>query len=99
MIDPFEKYEADIKRLTADTFSMSNVIQRLMAEKFTLHNACRQTNKGIARLRRRCDSQRRKIGELKSILGAIVHLVGEDGGNVPQRWLEAINGRRPEKAT
>ena len=64
-----------------------------LVQNLHLREACRNNTKGIERLRRRCDSQRRKIDELKACLQEAI------AEGAPQRWLEAINGRRPEKAT
>jgi DNA gyrase/topoisomerase IV subunit A len=55
-----------------------------------LRDACRQTNKGIGRLRRRCDAQAKKIEELKEIVREAIAL-----GIAPARWVEAVDGRRP----
>jgi hypothetical protein len=55
-----------------------------------LRDACRQTNKGIGRLRRRCDAQTKKIAELKAIVRAAI-----SEGDAPQHWIEAVDGRRP----
>ena len=60
-----------------------------------LRDACRQTNKGIHRLSKRCAAQAKKIAELKACLQESM-----DQGLAPQHWIEAVEGRRPaEKAT
>ena len=64
-----------------------------------LRDACRQTNKGISRLRRRCDSQTKKIAALKAALVEAFGAHAARGGEIKQSWIEAVEGRRPEKAT
>jgi uncharacterized coiled-coil protein SlyX len=62
-----------------------------------LRDACRQTNKGIHRLSKRCASQAKKIAELKAIVREAMSRVDYE---YPQHWVDAVNGRRPaEKAT
>lgn len=101
MIDPFESYEKKINDLKDDVrdchkaIGLSELaIASTLAENRRLRDACRQTNKGISRLRRRCDSQTKKIAELKACLQESI-----EQGLAPQHWIEAVEGRRPEKAT
>ena len=75
MIDPFEKYEKkivelkdDIRNMDKGTRILDRVLGETLDENRRLRDACRQTNKGISRLRRRCDSQAKKIAELKACL-------------------------------
>lgn len=101
MIDPFEKYEkriVELKDHIRDMDKGTEILDRVLGETINenrrLRDACRQTNKGIARLRRRCGSQAKKIAELKACLRESI-----DQGLAPQSWIEAVEGRRPEKAT
>ena len=101
MIDPFEKYEKkivelkdQIRNMDKGTEILDHVLGETLDENRRLRDACRQTNKGISRLRRRCDSQTKKIAELKACLQESI-----DQGLAPQSWIEAVEGRRPEKAT
>jgi hypothetical protein len=65
-----------------------------------LREACRQTNKGVHRLRVRCDRQARKIKDLKDALIEAMAVHSARGGEIKQSWIEAFEGRRPtEKAT
>jgi hypothetical protein len=100
--DPFESYERTIAgqkeyirdlHVEKQRINESLILGRDVARR--LRDACRQTNKGISRLRRRCDSQTKKIAELKAIIreAAAFHAYP------PQHWIEAVEGRRPEKAT
>ena len=102
MIDPFEKYEKkivelkdQIRNMDKGTEILDRVLGETLDENRRLRDACRQTNKGISRLRRRCDSQAKKIAELKAIVreAFVLYVVP------PQHWIEAVEGRRPEKAT
>ena len=103
MTDPFESYEKKINDLK-DTLrenakSAKASVEFLLEERNEnrrLRDACRQTNKGITRLRRRCDSQTKKIAELKAIVREAMSRVDYE---YPQHWVDAVNGRRPEKAT
>lgn len=101
MIDPFEKYEkriVELKDQIRDMDKGTEILDRVLGETINenrrLRDACRQTNKGISRLRRRCDSQAKKIAELKACLQESI-----EQGLAPQHWIEAVEGRRPEKAT
>ena len=101
MIDPFEKYEKKINDLKDHVRVMdkgAEAIDRILEETYDenrrLRDACRQTNKGISRLRRRCDAQTKKIAELKACLQESI-----DQGLAPPSWIEAVEGRRPEKVT
>ena len=101
MIDPFEGYERKINDLKDHIRVMdkgSDAIDRILEDTYNenrrLRDACRQTNKGISRLRRRCYSQTKKIAELKACLQGSI-----DQGLAPQSWIEAVEGRRPEKVT
>ena len=102
MIDPFEKYEkkiVELKEILRENAKSARAsVEFLVAERNEnrrLRDACRQTNKGISRLRRRCDAQAKKIAELK----AIVREAAAFHAYPPQHWIEAVEGRRPEKAT
>jgi septal ring factor EnvC (AmiA/AmiB activator) len=99
--DPFESYERTIAgqkeyirdmHVEKQKLTESLILGREEARR--LRDACRQTNKGITRLRRRCDAQTKKIAELKAIVREAISL-----GVAPQHWPEAVEGRRPEKAT
>jgi hypothetical protein len=101
--DPFESYERTIagqKQYIRDlTIEKQRTFESFLvgcAENRRLRDACRQTNKGITRLRRRCDSQTKKIAELKAIVREAMSRVDYAP---PQHWIEAVEGRRPEKAT
>ena len=103
MIDPFEKYEKRIVELKDDIRDMhkgQELLDRVLGEAINenrrLRDACRQTNKGISRLRRRCDSQTKKIAALKAIVREAMSRVDYAP---PQHCIEAVEGRRPEKAT
>ena len=103
MTDPFESYEKKINDLKNDVrdchkaLGLSELaIAATLAENRRLRDACRQTNKCITRLRRRCDSQTKKIAELKAIVREAMSRVDY---SPPQHWIEAVEGRRPEKAT
>ena len=103
MTDPFESYERTIagqKQYIRDlTIEKQRTFESFLvgcAENRRLRDACRQTNKGITRLRRRCDSQTKKIAELKAIVREAMSRVDYAP---PQHWIEAVEGRRPEKAT
>lgn len=103
MTDPFESYEkkvSDLKEVVLDyrrSFDLQRtVLDDTLDENRRLRDACRQTNKGITRLRRRCDSQAKKIAELKAIVREAMSRVDYAP---PQHWIEAVEGRRPEKAT
>ena len=102
MTDPFESYERTIAGQKQYIRDLTSEKQRTFesfllgcAENRRLRDACRQTNKGISRLRRRCDSQAKKIAELKAIVreAFVLYVVP------PQHWIEAVEGRRPVKAT
>ena len=106
MTDPFEKYEKKIVELKDDIRDMhkgqellDRVFGETLDENRRLRDACRQTNKGISRLRRRCDSQAKKIAELKAALVEAWGAHAARGGEIKQSWVEAVEGRRPEKAT
>ena len=106
MIDPFEKYEKkivelkdDIRNMDKGTRILDRVLGETLDENRRLRDACRQTNKGISRLRRRCDSQAKKIAELKAALVEAWGAHAARGGEIKQSWIEAVEGRRPEKAT
>ena len=106
MTDPFEKYEKKIVELKDDIRDMhkgQELLDRVFGETIDenrrLRDACRQTNKGISRLRRRCDSQAKKIAELKAALVEAWGAHAARGGEIKQSWIEAVEGRRPEKAT
>lgn len=103
MIDPFEKYEKKINDLRDHVRVMDKgaeaidrILEKTYDENRRLRDACRQTNKGISRLRRRCDSQTKKIAELKAIVREAMSRVDY---SPPQHWIEAVEGRRPEKVT
>jgi septal ring factor EnvC (AmiA/AmiB activator) len=106
MIDPFEKYEKkinDLKDRIRDIDKGTEILDRVLGETFNenrrLRDACRQTNKGITRLRRRCDSQTKKIAALKAALVEAWGAHAARGGEIKQSWIEAVEGRRPEKVT
>lgn len=106
MTDPFESYERTIagqKEYIRDlNFEKQRINESLILgrdENRRLRDACRQTNKGITRLRRRCDSQTKKIAELKAALVESVAAHSARGGEIKQSWIEAVEGRRPEKTT
>lgn len=106
MIDPFEKYEKKINDLKDDVRDCHKAIglselamASTLSENRRLRDACRQTNKGISRLRRRCDSQAKKIAALKAALVEAWSAHSAIGGEIKQSWIEAVEGRRPEKAT
>lgn len=106
MIDPFEKYEkkiADLKDHIREMDKGNEILDRVLGETTNenrrLRDACRQTNKGISRLRRRCDSQAKKIAALKAALVEAWSAHSAIGGEIKQSWIEAVEGRRPEKAT
>lgn len=101
MTDPFESYEKkivelkdQIRNMDKGTEILDRVLGETLDENRRLRDACRQTNKGISRLRRRCDSQAKKIAELKACLQESI-----EQGLAPQHWIEAVEGRRPVKAT
>ena len=103
MTDPFESYERKINDLKDEVRLLQKgrswaelVFESTNDENRRLRDACRQTNKGISRLRRRCDSQAKKIDELKAIVREAMSLAYH---TPPQHWIEAVEGRRPEKAT
>jgi hypothetical protein len=104
--DPFESYEkkvSDLKEVVLDyrrSFDLQGtVLDNTLDENRRLRDACRQTNKGITRLRRRCDSQTKKIAALKAALVEAFGAHSARGGEIKQSWIEAVEGRRPEKAT
>ena len=107
MIDPFEGYEKKVAELKDHIRFMNaagEVLDRALAdthdENRRLRDACRQTNKGISRLRRRCDAQTKKIAALKAALVEAFGAHAARGGEIKQSWIEAVEGRRPvEKAT
>ncbi len=106
MTDPFESYERTIagqKQYIRDlTVEKQRTFESFLvgcAENRRLRDACRQTNKGISRLRRRCDSQTKKIAALKAALVESFAAHSARGGEIKQSWIEAVEGRRPEKAT
>ena len=106
MTDPFEKYEKkivelkdQIRNMDKGTEILDRVLGETLDENRRLRDACRQTNKGISRLRRRCDSQTKKIAELKAALVEAWGAHAARGGEIKQSWIEAVEGRRPEKAT
>lgn len=104
MTDPFASYEKSIAaqaqslrecRKECESVERDLYVER--NENRRLRDACRQTNKGIQRLRARCDRQAKKIAELKSIVREAMSRVDYE---YPQHWVEAVEGRRPaEKAT
>jgi hypothetical protein len=104
--DPFESYEKKIVELKDDIRDMhkgKEILDRVLGdtldENRRLRDACRQTNKGITRLRRRCDSQTKKIAALKAALVEAFGAHSARGGEIKQSWIEAVEGRRPEKVT
>jgi predicted RNase H-like nuclease (RuvC/YqgF family) len=104
--DPFESYEKKINDLKDDIRDMRRggevlelLTMSMSSENRRLRDACRQTNKGITRLRRRCDSQTKKIAALKAALVEAFGAHSARGGEIKQSWIEAVEGRRPEKAT
>lgn len=106
VIDPFEGYERKINDLKDRIRVMgkgSDAIDRILEDTYDenrrLRDACRQTNKGISRLRRRCDSQAKKIAALKAALVEAFGAHAARGGEIKQSWIEAVEGRRPEKVT
>jgi len=106
MTDPFESYERTIagqKQYIRDlTIEKQRTFESFLvgcAENRRLRDACRQTNKGIARLRRRCDAQTKKIAALKAALVDAWGAHAALGGEIKQSWIEAVEGRRPEKVT
>lgn len=106
MTDPFEKYEKkivelkdQIRNMDKGTEILDRVLGETLDENRRLRDACRQTNKGISRLRRRCDSQAKKIAELKAALVEAWGAHVARGGEIKQSWIEAVEGRRPVKAT
>ena len=106
MTDPFESYEKKIVELKEilreNAKSAKASVEFLLEERNEnrrLRDACRQTNKGISRLRRRCDSQTKKIAELKAALVESFAAHSARGGEIKQSWIEAVEGRRPEKTT
>ena len=106
MTDPCESYEkkvSDLKEVVLDyrrAFDLQRtVLDDTLDENRRLRDACRQTNKGIARLRRRCDSQTKKIAALKAALVEAFGAHSARGGEIKQSWIEAVEGRRPEKTT
>jgi len=106
VIDPFEGYERKINDLKDHIRVMGKgadaidcVLEDTYDENRRLRDACRQTNKGISRLRRRCDAQTKKIAALKAALVEAWGAYSAIGGEIKQSWIEAVEGRRPEKAT
>ena len=106
MIDPFEKYERKINDLKDEVRLLQKgrswaelIFESTNDENRRLRDACRQTNKGISRLRRRCDSQTKKIAALKAALVEAWGAHAARGGEIKQSWIEAVEGRRPEKVT
>jgi len=106
MIDPFEGYERVIaghKEYIRDLHVEKQRINESLIlgrdENRRLRDACRQTNKGITRLRRRCDEQAKKITALKAALVEAWRAHAARGGEIKQSWIEAVEGRRPEKVT
>ena len=106
MTDPFEKYEKKIVELKDQIRNMdkgTEILDRVLGETLNenrrLRDACRQTNKGITRLRRRCDAQTKKIAELKAALVEAWGAHAALGGEIKPSWVWAVEGRRPEKAT
>jgi len=105
--DPFESYERTIagqKQYIRDlTIEKQRTFESFLAgcaENRRLRDACRQTNKGIHRLSKRCASQSKKIAKLKAVLIEAMAVHSARGGEVERSWIEAVEGRRPvEKAT
>lgn len=91
---------ATIRTLQKDAESQYHALSDQRAENLRLREACRQTNKGVHRLSRRCDSQRKRLMTMKAILGEAMAALRSRGVEPPEQWIEAIEGRRPvEKAT
>lgn len=106
MTDPFEKYEKKIVDLQAiareNAKSIKASTEFLMEERNEnrrLRDACRQTNKGITRLRRRCDSQARTIEMLQQALFSACVFMQRAGVDPDPEFTEFMKSRRPEKAT
>ena len=106
MIDPFEGYERkinDLKDVLRENAKSAEKYKDFLLEERNenrrLRDACRQTNKGISRLRRRCDAQTKKIAALKAALVEAWGAHAARGGEIKQSWIEAVEGRRPEKVT
>ena len=83
MIDPFERYEKKIAEQHAR-------ITQLEAQPCRLREACRNSQKGLDRLRRKCDSHRRKIVTLGAALAAATSAVRSLGGQPPTEWTEHV---------
>ena len=65
--------------LRVDNFEVK--LSALQFENLKMHQACRDTNRGIQRLRKNCDSQRKKLAMLKSA--------------APELWAQLFPPQRP----
>lgn len=101
-----EGLRAEVKRLqgvVSENYEAALiVIRHKNDDRRRLQEACRSTNRGITRLSKRCQSQAKKIAELKLLLedaAAVLRL--KDSAPALRESIDiALHGRRPtEKAT